>query len=59
MKNHDNSGKPATNRGKPPHKGGYKASTAKGVNPFAYWWEIRTEPGTNAPATKVACPWKP
>lgn len=50
------SGKPATNRGKPPHKGGYHARL-KPVNPFKVWWEVggtATEKGK-----KVESPWKP
>lgn len=37
---HENeSGKPATNRGKPPHKHGYHARM-KPVNPFKIWFEV-------------------
>lgn len=49
------SGKPATNRGKQPHKGGYHARL-KPVNPFKIWWEIG---GGLEPVKKVESTWKP
>ena len=39
MKNVDESGKFATNRGRAPHKGGYHAGKNKGINPFKVWFE--------------------
>lgn len=44
------SGKPATNRGKPPHKGGYHARL-KPVNPFKIWWEVDGK--------RAECSWNP
>lgn len=40
MRHCDESGKPADNRGKPPHKGGYCAGrSTKRVNPFKVWFD--------------------
>lgn len=39
MKYLDESGKPAFNRGKAPHQGGYHAGKFKGINPFKTWFE--------------------
>lgn len=46
----DNSGKPATNRAKPPHKGGYHGRM-KGVNPKKVWFELDGK--------KCPSPWNP
>jgi len=53
----DESGRPTTNRGKAPHRGGYSAR-AKGVNPFKTWlertvWELGGAPN-NQIAVKVS-----
>ena len=39
MKYQDESGKPAFNRGKAPHQGGYHAAKSKGINPMKVWFE--------------------
>ncbi len=56
-KHQDESGRPTSNRGRPPHKGGYHAR-AKGVNPFKVWWEIG-DGSLMGNARKVPCPWYP
>lgn len=57
-KHNDESGKPSTNRGKAPHKGGYRASVAKGINPFKVYFEISSGL-IGVPGTKVKSDWKP
>lgn len=51
-------GKPASDRGKAPHKGGYHAAK-KGINPKKIWFEVRLSPSILTSAIKVASPWKP
>ena len=52
------SGKVATNRGKPPHKHGYHARM-KPVNPFKIWWTVGGKGTKDDPGQRVACPWSP
>jgi hypothetical protein len=58
-RHYNEEGRPANDRGKAPHKGGYHGAK-KGINPKKVWFEVLINNNIMSPKVmKVASSWKP